>query len=98
MPLNRYPVSRSVTTGASLVKEDGTPFFWLGDTVWELFQRPTCEEVDLYLETRAAQQFTVVQAVVLGEVCGASASNAEGHLPLKEQRPHSAERGLFRAR
>jgi hypothetical protein len=20
-----------------LVKEDGTPFFWLGDTAWELF-------------------------------------------------------------
>ena len=27
-----------------LVWDDGTPFFWLGDTVWELFHRATIEE------------------------------------------------------
>ena len=78
-----------------LVKEDGTPFFWLGDTVWDLFRRPNREEVNLYLETRAAQKFTVVQAVVLGEICGASASNAEGHLPLKDNDPAQPNEAYF---
>ncbi|HEX5667591.1 MAG TPA: DUF4038 domain-containing protein, partial [Chitinophagaceae bacterium] len=30
--------------------EDGTPFFWLGDTGWELFHRLTNEEISQYLE------------------------------------------------
>lgn len=29
---------------------DGEPFFWLGDTGWELFQRLNREEADLYLQ------------------------------------------------
>ena len=29
-----------------LMFEDGTPFFWLGDTAWELFHRPTKEEAE----------------------------------------------------
>ena len=46
------------------VKADGTPFFWLGDTAWGLFNHPTPEEVDLYLNDRAAKGFTVIQGVV----------------------------------
>ncbi|MEM7512849.1 MAG: DUF4038 domain-containing protein, partial [Bacteroidota bacterium] len=41
-----------------LVTEEGKPFFWLGDTAWELFHRCDREEADHYLETRAAQGFT----------------------------------------
>jgi hypothetical protein len=36
-----------------LVKEDGAPFFYLGDTAWELFHRLNREEADQYLENRA---------------------------------------------
>ena len=50
-----------------LVYEDGTPFFYLGDTAWELFHRLNREQADHYLETRARQRFTVIQAVVLAE-------------------------------
>ena len=32
-----------------LVTEDGRPFFWLGDTAWELFHRLNREEADRYL-------------------------------------------------
>ena len=35
-----------------LVFEDGTPFFYLGDTGWELFHRLTYEEAEKYLENR----------------------------------------------
>jgi hypothetical protein len=44
---------------------DGTPFFWLGDTGWELFHRLTIEEITTYLDNRAAKGFNVVQAVAL---------------------------------
>ena len=29
--------------------EDGTPFLWIGDTAWGMFQQLKREEVDLYL-------------------------------------------------
>ncbi|MEY4931572.1 MAG: hypothetical protein RI909_2296, partial [Bacteroidota bacterium] len=44
---------------------DGKPFFWLGDTAWELFHRLSREEADLYLKNRADKGFTVIQAVAL---------------------------------
>ena len=46
-----------------IIQADGTPFFWMGDTAWELFHRLTKEETDLYFKTRAAQGFNVIQAV-----------------------------------
>lgn len=70
-----------------LVHEDGTPFFWLGDTAWELFHRLDREEADRYLETRARQGFTVIQAVALAELNGHSDPNPYGHLPLTDQDP-----------
>jgi len=47
-----------------LVHSDGTPFFYMADTAWELFNKTTRAEADLYLETRAAQGFTVIQAEI----------------------------------
>ena len=43
------------TKGRFLAWEDGAPFFYLGDTAWELFHRLTKEEIALYLKTRAKQ-------------------------------------------
>lgn len=70
-----------------LVDENGDAFFWLGDTAWELFHRLNREEADLYLETRAAQGFNVIQAVVLAELEGLTAPNPYGDLPLIELDP-----------
>jgi hypothetical protein len=53
-----------------LVQADGQPFFYLGDTAWELFHRLDREEADRYLEDRAAKGFTVIQAVALAELDG----------------------------
>ncbi len=65
-----------------IVKEDGTPFFWLGDTAWELFHALTREEADRYLENRAQLKFTVIQAVALAELDGIREGNAYGRKPL----------------
>ena len=70
-----------------LVHNDGTPFFWLGDTAWELFHRLTREEADMYLQRRAKQGFTVVQAVALAELDGLNTPNAYGALPLVSNDP-----------
>jgi hypothetical protein len=65
-----------------LVHADGTPFFYLGDTAWELFHRLNREEADKYLENRAAKGFTVIQAVAIAELDGHKDPNPYGHLPL----------------
>jgi hypothetical protein len=70
-----------------LVHEDGTPFFYLGDTAWELFHRLSREEADKYLENRVAKGFTVIQAVAIAELEGQEAPNAYGHLPLTDLDP-----------
>ncbi len=58
-PSNRY-----------LLTNDGKPFFYLGDTAWELFHRCTREQAIEYLELRAKQRYNVVQAVALAELQG----------------------------
>lgn len=51
-----------------LVKDDGknTPFFWMGDTGWKLLKLKK-EDIDLYLETRAGQNFNVIQGPVVAQ-------------------------------
>lgn len=73
--------------GRHLVASDGTPFFYLGDTAWELFHRLDRAEIDHYLEDRAAKGFTVIQAVALAELDGLRAPNAYGYLPLVDENP-----------
>ncbi len=70
-----------------LVRADGTPFFWLADTAWELFHRLDFAEATHYLERRAAQGFNVIQAVALAELDGLDTPNAHGHRPLLDHDP-----------
>jgi hypothetical protein len=70
-----------------LVHSDGTPFFYLGDTAWELFHRLNRQEVKYYLEDRRKKGFTVIQAVVLAELDGLDTPNAYGDKPLIDNDP-----------
>ncbi len=65
-----------------LVYEDGTPFFWLGDTAWELFHKLDREDAELYLRNREENKFNVIQAVALAECDGLNTKNAYGRTPL----------------
>jgi hypothetical protein len=78
-----------------LVFEDGTPFFYLGDTGWELFHRLNKDETEKYLENRRAKGFTVIQAVVLAEVDGLNTPNAEGNKPLINNDPAKPDEAYF---
>lgn len=73
--------------GRYLQYEDGSPFFYLGDTAWELFHRLNREDVDRYLEDRASKGFNVIQAVALAEINGLNDPNAYGHKPLINEDP-----------
>lgn len=70
-----------------LVTTEGKPFFYLGDTAWELFHRLNREEADRYLKNRAEKGFTVIQAVALAELDGLNDPNPYGHRPLLNNDP-----------
>ncbi len=80
----------------SLVDAEGRPFFYLGDTAWELFHRLNFEEADRYLRDRAGKRFTVIQAVVLAEFSGLVEPNANGDLPLEGSDPAKPVEAYFR--
>jgi hypothetical protein len=82
-------------SGRYLQYADGTPFFYLGDTAWQLFHRLNREEATRYLEDRARKGFTVIQAVALAELDGLTAPNAYGALPLVDQDPSRPNEAYF---
>ena len=78
-----------------LVTENGDPFFWLGDTAWELFHRLTREEAAHFFAVRQAQRFTVIQAVVLAEFGGLNTPNAYGERPFIDNDPVRPNEAYF---
>jgi len=66
--------------GHFLVKEDGAPFYFMGDTAWELFFRLNRDETIKYLDDRAAKKFTVIQAAAIS-CFGGTGKNAYGARP-----------------
>ncbi len=68
--------------GRYLTWDDGMPFFYLGDTTWELFHALSREETMYYFAERKRQGFTAVQAVALAELEGVTTPNYYGRLPL----------------
>ncbi len=67
-----------------LMWEDGSPFFYLGDTAWEMVHQLTISEIEYYLEVRKNQGFNVIQVVALAEFDGLETPNAYGHRPLEK--------------
>ncbi|MFT3949298.1 MAG: glycoside hydrolase family 140 protein [Agriterribacter sp.] len=82
--------------GHYLQYEDGTPFFWLGDTGWELFHRLTKEEITKYLDNRKSKGFNVIQAVILAELDGMHAPNKYGDYPLADNNPDQPNEKYFK--
>lgn len=83
----RLPALSISDNGHYLQTSDGQPFFYQGDTAWELFHRLSREEADLYLKDRASKGYNVIQAVALAELEGIDTKNAYGHLPLINRNP-----------
>jgi hypothetical protein len=86
----------TVSANHRYLLKDGKPFYWLGDTAWELFHRLTKEEANEYLQRRAEQGFTVIQAVVLSELDGLHTPNANGDKPLIDDDPTKPNEAYFK--
>jgi hypothetical protein len=76
------------SNGHFLIREDGTPFFWLGDTGWFLSTRSP-EEVRLYMEDRAAKGFNVIQMMAIRTSMRTRelTKNYRGDLPFDDLNP-----------
>jgi hypothetical protein len=83
-PLPRLRVSANARF---LEKEDGTPFFYMADTAWELFHRLNRTEAVTYLQNRADRGYTAVQAVAVAELDGVNTPNAQGDRPFLNNNP-----------
>ncbi len=49
--------------GRFLQHENGTPFFWTGETAWLMFQHMTREEMQKYFVDRKEKGFNVIQCI-----------------------------------
>jgi len=84
------------TDGHDLEYKDGTPFFWLGDTAWELFHRLKLEEIKTYLDNRQKKGFNVIQVVAIPTMNGLKNPNVYGDLPLIDLNPATPNPNFFR--
>lgn len=90
-PLPRLRLSAN---GHFLETETGTPFFWLGDTAWNLFHRLSQEEAAHYLTDRQRKGFTLIQAVAL-MATNPKDTNAYGDPPILETNPLCPNEAYF---
>jgi hypothetical protein len=89
----QLPRLRVSDNGRYLVKQDGSPFFYLADTAWGLFHFNR-QDVDLYLKTRAAQRFTAIQAIV-AHYGGLDSPNAYGETVFVNKDPAHPNEAYF---
>ncbi|HKQ93199.1 MAG TPA: DUF4038 domain-containing protein, partial [Blastocatellia bacterium] len=96
-PANAVATKLKITENRRYLQyENGKPFFYLGDTAWELFHRLNREEATQYLTNRAQKGFTVIQAVVLAQLGGLTVPNPYGDLPLIGGDPAKPNEAYFR--
>ena len=87
--------SFKVSDNKRFLLKNGKPFVWVGDTAWELFHKLDREEATFYLSKRAAQGFTIIQAVALAELDGLNTPNAYGQKPLINNDPTKPNEAYF---
>jgi len=74
-------------SGRQFQTEHGEPFFYLGDTAWELIHRLKEAEVHYFLDRLAGQGFNVGQTVGVPGINGLTTPNAYGDLPFIDGDP-----------
>jgi hypothetical protein len=81
--------------GRYFVDHNKKPFFWLGDTQWELFRGFTLEEADMTLENRRSKGLTVIQVMITGTGAGTK-PNLSGHKPWLNNDPSTPNDEYFK--
>jgi len=84
-PWDRHGALRSSPDGRKFCHADGTPFFWLGDTAWEIGTRMEFGEetthgrgIEWYLDRRAEGGFNVIQIPLITPLTGLLGRNVRG--------------------
>jgi hypothetical protein len=80
--------------GHYFVDENGDPFFWLGDTQWELFRLFTIDEARMILENRRSKWFSVIQVMLTG-VGDGTKTNLTGQTPWINNDPSNPNEHYF---
>lgn len=79
--------------GHSLQYQNGMPFFWLGDTGWEMLNRLDDKEIAIYLENRRQKGFNVIQTVLLDDH---ATPDYYGNDPLTDKDPSRPNEVYFK--
>jgi hypothetical protein len=80
--------------GRHFVHPGGEPFFWLGDTQWELSRAFSLDDVRTIMQTRQQQGFSVLHVMLTGVGDGA-APNLAGHRPWLNDDPSTPDDRFF---
>ncbi|MEM2929695.1 MAG: DUF4038 domain-containing protein [Thermoproteota archaeon] len=80
--------------GRYFVDQNGDPFFWLGDTQWELFRLFTLDEARAILENRRSKGFSVIQVMLTG-VGDGTKPNLAGQTPWVNNDPSNPNERYF---
>ncbi|MGD0743740.1 MAG: DUF4038 domain-containing protein [Verrucomicrobiota bacterium] len=78
-----------------LVNRNDVPFYWQGDTQWELFKDFTFEDAKSVLADRAAKGFSAIQVMLLG-VHGGTKPNVNGDRPFINNDPGTPNEAYFK--
>jgi len=81
--------------GRYFVDQNGEPFFWLGDTQWQLFRDFTLEEAEIILEDRKNKGFTAIHIMITG-VGNGSIANVAGDIPWVDNDPATPNEAYFK--
>lgn len=81
--------------GRYFVDRNNKPFFWLGDTQWELFRRFTLDEANAILQNRRDKGFNIIQVMLTG-VGDGTKPNLAGHKPWLNDNPSTPNEKYFK--
>ncbi|MHB9033919.1 MAG: apiosidase-like domain-containing protein [Anaerolineae bacterium] len=83
------------TNGRYFTWSSGRPFFWLGDTLWELFRCHPLADARQIIAIRKRQGFSVLQVMLTG-VGEGDQPNLSGELPWRGLNPLAPNEAWFR--
>jgi len=86
---------RVSANGLYFVDEQGEPFFWLGDTLWELFRLATTDDARAMLKRRREQGFSAIQIMMTG-VGDGTEPDLDGQKPWIGDDPAHPNEAYFR--
>jgi len=86
---------RVSANGRYFVDQNDRPFFWLGDTQWQLFRDFTLAEAEMILQNRKSKGFNAIQVMLTG-VGDGTKPNLVGQTPWVNDEPTTPNEDYFK--